>query len=66
MSARLARILRRWADRLDPAGTVRQVTGWSYTYEPYKGLVWHPDERGCLVWYRTGDLDRAYQGAEQR
>lgn len=61
MRARVGRLLRRWADRIDPA-SAPTLTGWSYTHEK-RGprdthLVWREDGRGCPVWY-MGDADLA-------
>ena len=48
------KMLRRLADRLDPGHAPRAV-GWSFTFEPYRGMVWHDDRRGCPVWYLSED-----------
>lgn len=68
MRARLGRLLRRWADRIDPAHAPTP-TGWSYTHEK-RGprdthLVWREDGRGCPVWYiGDGDLNRSFTEAD--
>ena len=56
-------LLRRIADRLDPAGAPRS-TGWSFTYERDTGVYWRDDRKGCPVWYLgDADYDRAYDEA---
>ena len=47
--------LRRLADRIDHAGAPK-ITGWSFTFEDRKGIVFHNDLRGCPVAY-LGDYD---------
>lgn len=60
MSEALGRIMRRIADRIDPEHAPRAV-GWSFTFEPYRGLVWNDERRGCPVWYRSeADYQRAH------
>jgi hypothetical protein len=55
VKARLARRLRWWADRLDPAGAPRRL-GYSFTFERNEGIRFRDDGRGCWLW-RVGDAD---------
>ena len=55
MSIWLAEWLRRIADRMDHAGAPK-YTGWSFTFEDGKGIVFRNDLRGCPVVY-LGDKD---------
>ncbi|WP_068059180.1 hypothetical protein [Nocardia xishanensis] len=58
--AALAKRMRFWADRIDPAGAPRYM-GYSYTIEPGKGVVFHKNGRGCKLWYLGNvDHERAY------
>lgn len=51
---RIARWLRRLADRLDYAGAPKAI-GWSFTIERGRGIVFREDERGCRLWYLGDD-----------
>lgn len=55
-------LLRRWADRIDPANAPRS-TGWSFTIERGVGFVVHEGrDRGCPLWYLgDDDYDRAFK-----
>jgi hypothetical protein len=58
----LAMALRRWADRIDDAGSPKAV-GWSFTIES-SGLVFNSDGRGCPLWYLSDeDYARAHDEA---
>lgn len=48
-------LLRRWADRIDPANAPR-ATGFSFTFEPHIGVLFHRGGEGCPLWY-LGDDD---------
>lgn len=67
MRARLGRLLRRWADRLDPQHAAKPFT-WSFTYERSgaRGAVTekHTDGRGCPLWMYVGDEPRAFDEAD--
>lgn len=65
MRARVGRLLRRCADRIDPAGEpVRSI--WTFTYEGGSAVRWRKDGRGCPVWYYRGDgPSRAYSEADR-
>lgn len=52
---RLARRMRRLADRIDPDGAPRAI-GWSFTFERGEGIRFRDDRRGCRLWY-LGELD---------
>jgi hypothetical protein len=64
----VGRLLRQWADRIDPSGEPH-LTGWSYTHEK-RGpqdtyLLWREDGRGCPVWYMgDADLNRSFTEAD--
>ncbi len=73
MRARIGRLLRRWADRIDDTGAPKH-TGLSFTYENGRGMVLHGefgsikasrDIKGCSLW-RIGeeDYDRAWWDAD--
>jgi hypothetical protein len=47
--------MRRIADRIDYAGAPK-CTGWSFTFEPGKGVQFNQDGNGCPLWY-LGDLE---------
>jgi hypothetical protein len=55
MMAALADGLRRLADRIDHAGAPK-LTGWTFTFEDYRGIVFREDGRGCRVAY-LGDAE---------
>ena len=59
MTRRLASMLRRLADRLDPDGQMR-APGLSFSFRDRVGIVFHRDERGCPLWYRAGDYGQAH------
>lgn len=50
-----AGLLRRIADRIDPAGAPR-ATGRSFTFELHEGIRFRDDGRGCPLWY-LGEAD---------
>jgi hypothetical protein len=59
---KLAKLLRRLADRLDHRGAPKLI-GWSFTFEEGVGIVFHPDRTsGCPLAY-LGDDD--YQKAHR-
>ena len=61
---RIAEMMRRLADRIDPAGAPR-CTGLSFTFESGTGLVVHRDRTGCPLWYwGSADYDRAFSEAD--
>lgn len=56
MRQRIAWWLRCWADRLDHRGAPKSL-GWSFTFMPRQGVVFHADRTtGCPLWY-LGDDD---------
>ena len=57
IAQRIARTLRRTADRLDDAGAPKGIS-WSFTFERHQGIVFREDGRGCPLWY-LGDEDYA-------
>lgn len=65
----MGRLLRRWADRIDPQHAPRK-SGYSYTVErgtPARrnpnGIAVHLDGTGCPFWTMPGDRERAYTEA---
>lgn len=64
MTRWLANKMRLVADRLDPSGAAR-LTGWSFTFEQHRGIVFHERGPGCPVWYMgEKDYARAHDEAE--
>lgn len=61
-AARLAKLLRRLADRIDYHGAPK-ATHLSFTFERGQGLVVNEDGRGCRLWY-LGDDQYAKAHAE--
>lgn len=60
---RIGRLLRKYADRVDPDGAPRMM-GASFTFERGRGLVWNEDRRGCPVAYLgVTDYERAHTEA---
>lgn len=56
-------LLRRVADRLDPAGAPRAM-GFSFTFERGEGIRFRDDRRGCPIWYLgDDDYERAHDEA---
>ncbi len=73
MRARIGRLLRGWADRIDPDGWP-QPSGLSFTFENGRGAVLHgelgshgPRVKGCPL-YRIGEAEyaRAWADADDR
>lgn len=62
MSA-VAYLLRRVADRLDPAGK-HQPVGWHFTLEQDIGIVWHDAGQGCPAYYQVADYQLATDEAD--
>ena len=64
MAARLAGMLRRFADRIDHAGAPK-LTHWSFTIESRRGIVFREDGKGCPLAY-LGDAayERAHDEAD--
>jgi hypothetical protein len=61
---RLARRLRFLADRIDYDGSFRHMSAVSgFTFEEGVGIVFRDDGRGCPLWYRNPDYDRAHDEA---
>lgn len=61
---RLAALLRRLADRIDHAGAPK-LTGWSFTFENRRGIVFRRDRKGCpLAYLGDADYDRAHAEAD--
>ncbi len=58
-----ARHLRYFADRIDPANAPRALH-WSFTFERGEGVRFREDSRGCRLWYKTADYDRAHTEAD--
>ena len=70
MRARVGRLIRRCADRIDPANAPRK-SGYSYTVErgtPQRrnpnGIAVHIDGTGCPFWITPADKRRAYDEAD--
>lgn len=59
LRTRLARRLRRTADRIDNDNAFRRMTILSVALEPGHGWVLRQDGTGVPVWYRTPDYSRA-------
>jgi hypothetical protein len=57
--------MRKWADRMDYDGAPKRMTGCSFTFEPFEGIRFRDDRRGCPLWY-LGDSDygRAFSEAD--
>lgn len=62
--ARIGKVLRRWADRIDHHGAPRSID-WSFTIEQGHGLVFHNDRKtGCPLYYLgTDDYEKAHRDA---
>jgi hypothetical protein len=59
-------LLRRIADRLDPAGAPRGMSGFSFTFERGEGIRFREDGRGCPLWYLgDDDYERAHAEADR-
>lgn len=57
-------LLRRIADRLDPAGAPRSL-GHSFTFELGEGIRFRDDGKGCPMWYLgESDYDRAHEESD--
>lgn len=64
LTLRLARLMRRWADRLDYPGAPK-CTGYSFTFEHEQGIRFRDDGRGCPLWYLgDADYERAHTEAD--
>lgn len=50
MRRRIGHVLRTWADRIDDDGAAK-VTGFTFTFEKYRGIVLRDDGRGCHIAY---------------
>lgn len=58
-------LLRRIADRLDPAGAPHGM-GYSFTIEDGEGIRLRGDQRGCPLWYLgDDDYQRAHDEADR-
>lgn len=58
--------LRRLADQVDADGAP-QLTIWSFTLEPGRGVVFRSDGRGCPIWWIRRELfDLAHSEADLR
>lgn len=63
MYQRVARWLRRTADRIDPARAPRHIC-YSFTFEEGEGIRFRTDGRGCpLVYLNQDDYYRAWTEA---
>ena len=61
---RLAGWMRTAADRLDHEGAPK-ITGWSFTFECGRGLVFNEEDRGCrLAYLGDGEYERAHAEAD--
>lgn len=59
-------LLRRAADRLDPAGCPRRMSSASFTFEEDEGIRFRDDGRGCPLWYLgEDDYRRAHDEADR-
>lgn len=70
MRARVGRLLRRWADRIEPHPVYYRRTAYSYTVEETSrrhplGIAVHADGRGCPLWVIDADWKRAYDEADK-
>ena len=69
MRRRLGEWLRRLADRIDYHGAPKAI-GWTFTFEPGRGIVFHEDHgpgKGCRLWYLGDDeYERAHTEAGRR
>lgn len=64
MRRTIAQRLRRFADWLDYDSAMR-VASLSFTFERGMGAVIRSDGRGCPIWFRPDDYDRAHAEANQ-
>jgi len=59
-------LLRRIADRLDPASTPRRMSSHSFTFEEGEGIRFRSDGKGCPLWYLgEDDYSRAHVEADR-
>lgn len=61
----IARVLRRIAERLDPAGAPKQASPYTFTFEQRQGITLREDGQGCPIWY-YGDADYAKAHVDAR
>jgi hypothetical protein len=59
VSTRIGWWLRRLADRIDHKHAPKGIH-WSFTFEPYTGIEFNEDGRGCPLWYLD---DESYERA---
>lgn len=60
---RIADVLRKYADRIDPAGAPKAMHV-RFTFEDRVGIVFRDDGRGCRLWYYgDADYERAHTEA---
>lgn len=58
---RLAKVMRRWADRLDREGAPKR-TGISFEFVRGFGIEVNHEGHGCPLWYlNDADYERAYE-----
>lgn len=62
---RLARWLRRLADRLDHDGALRELP-WSFTWEHGHGAVFRTDGKGCRLLCAEAAYRQAYAEADRK
>jgi hypothetical protein len=63
-AARIAFLMRKYADRIDNAGAPKYLS-WSFTFERGLGMVFRQDGKGCpLVHYGDADYERAHAEAD--
>ena len=55
LHVRIARLMRRWADRIDREHAPR-ATGYSFTFEPRRGVVFNRDVYGPTRPKETTDV----------
>ncbi len=61
----IATRLRWWADRIDDAGAPKCLSGYSFTIENKRGIIFRDDGKGCPLWhYGDADYQRAHSEAD--
>jgi hypothetical protein len=61
----IATRLRYLADRIDYAGAPKAMSGYSFTFENRRGIVFREDGKGCPLWYYgEADYQRAHAEAD--
>jgi hypothetical protein len=61
---RLARWLRKYADRIDREGAPKALH-WTFTFENRQGVKFREDGKGCRLWhYGDADYEKAHAEAD--